>query len=309
MSAAFQNWRKLGRIFIPTGEVPWMRSHASVPFAEHVTGNLFKIYFSSRNENNESAIGHVVVDIDCPDKSIEVSSSPILSKGTLGAFDDSGCMGSCLINHGGIKYLYYIGWNLGKTVPFRNSIGLATSNDGINFKRAFLGPIIERTKDEPYFAASNCVLIEDGLFRIWYLSCTGWEEVNGVPAPRYHIKYAESDDGVTWQRKGVVAINYSNNYECCISVPRVIKENGLYKMWFSSRGSRDCSTYRIRYAESCDGINWKRHDNLVGLDVSKAGWDSEMIEYPFVFDHRGKRFMLYNGNGYGKTGFGLAVLD
>ncbi len=34
-----------------------------------------------------------------------------------------------------------------------------------------------------------------------------------------------------------------------------------------------------------------------------------MIEFPRVFDHGGRRFMLYNGNGYGKTGFGLAVLE
>lgn len=34
-----------------------------------------------------------------------------------------------------------------------------------------------------------------------------------------------------------------------------------------------------------------------------------MIEYPFVFDHRGERFMLYKGNGYGKTGFGLAIME
>ena len=27
-----------------------------------------------------------------------------------------------------------------------------------------------------------------------------------------------------------------------------------------------------------------------------------MVEYPFVFDHRGSRYMLYNGNGYGATG-------
>jgi hypothetical protein len=35
---------------------------------------------------------------------------------------------------------------------------------------------------------------------------------------------------------------------------------------------------------------------------------SEMIKYPFVFDHDGERSMLYNGNGYGKTGVGLAVM-
>jgi hypothetical protein len=34
-----------------------------------------------------------------------------------------------------------------------------------------------------------------------------------------------------------------------------------------------------------------------------------MIEYSFIFDHAGQRYMLYNGNGYGKTGIGLAVLD
>ncbi len=34
-----------------------------------------------------------------------------------------------------------------------------------------------------------------------------------------------------------------------------------------------------------------------------------MICYPFIFDHKGKRYMLYNGNDYGKTGFGLAVLE
>jgi hypothetical protein len=50
-------------------------------------------------------------------------------------------------------------------------------------------------------------------------------------------------------------------------------------------------------------------DAEVGIGVSADGWDSEMIEYPFVFDHAGSRYMLYNGNGYGKTGIGLAVLD
>ncbi len=43
--------------------------------------------------------------------------------------------------------------------------------------------------------------------------------------------------------------------------------------------------------------------------VIPDGWDSEMIDYPFDFDHKGHRYMLYNGNGYGKTGFWLAVLE
>ena len=43
------------------------------------------------------------------------------------------------------------------------------------------------------------------------------------------------------------------------------------------------------------------------IDVSPGGWDGEMIGYPCVFEHRGRRYMLYNGNRYGATGFGAAI--
>jgi predicted GH43/DUF377 family glycosyl hydrolase len=76
-------------------------------------------------------------------------------------------------------------------------------------------------------------------------------------------------------------------------------------MWYSYRGR----SYRIGYAESDNGIEWVRKDEEVGIDVSESGWDSEMIEYPYIFDHEGQRYMLYNGNGYGRTGIGLAVLE
>jgi hypothetical protein len=76
-------------------------------------------------------------------------------------------------------------------------------------------------------------------------------------------------------------------------------------MWYCYRGP----TYRIGYAESPDGRQWQRRDADAGIDVAPDGWDSEMIEYPHVFEHDGQLFMLYNGNGYGKTGVGLAILE
>ncbi|SDW04998.1 hypothetical protein SAMN05421783_101221 [Thiocapsa roseopersicina] len=80
-------------------------------------------------------------------------------------------------------------------------------------------------------------------------------------------------------------------------------------MWYSFRGQSNVETYRMGYAESDDGLMWKRLDSEVGIDVSDTGWDSEMICYPRVFRHRDSLYMLYNGNGYGKTGFGLAVME
>jgi hypothetical protein len=34
-----------------------------------------------------------------------------------------------------------------------------------------------------------------------------------------------------------------------------------------------------------------------------------MVEYPWIFDWQGRRYMLYNGNDYGRTGLGLAVWE
>lgn len=299
-------WHKLGLIFCPQNNYDWMMSHAAVPFAECIEDDLFRIYFTSRDKVNRSFVGYVEINIQKPHRIINLSHTPILSPGNLGTFDDSGAMLSWITEYGQYKYLYYIGWNLGVTVPFRNSIGLAiSSKNNLNFTKYSEGPILDRNINEPHFCASSCVIKEAEKWRMWYLSCVKWELVNGKPQHWYNIKYAESIDGINWIRSGIVCIDFKSKYEYAISRPCVVKDGEFYKMWYSYRGH----SYRIGYAESKDGINWTRLDQQVGIDVSDSGWDSEMIEYPYVFEHKGQMYMLYNGNGYGKTGFGLAVLE
>jgi hypothetical protein len=297
-------WQKMGRIYQSTSIFDGATTHASVPIAEHIEGDLFRIYFSNRDSHSRSVTTSIVVNINNPDVIIEPPLEKILSPGQLGEFDDSGAMGSWITQVGGDKYFYYVGWNLGQTVPFRNSIGLAIAKNQQCFKRYSPGPILDRTPFEPHFCASCCVLKDNSKWRMWYLSCTEWFiRTSGEPEHRYHIKYAESDDGINWDRKGLIAIDYADEREIAISRPSVSFEDGKWKMWFSYR-SLDVS-YRIGYAESLDGINWLRNTGTM-LDISHEGWDSEMVAYPFVFQHKGQRFMLYNGNDYGRTGFGLA---
>lgn len=301
-------WKKLGKIFdVDNIDLEWMNSHASVPFCEEIDSVFFKVYFSSRDTENKSNIGSFILNMETFEVS-NISKKPLLKKGNLGAFDDSGIMGSCLLKVKDKKYLYYIGWNLGVTVPFRNSIGIAIENVDGEFNKLFEGPILDRTKEEPYFCASNCTLFDEGKYKMWYLSCVKWEKIEKEIRHFYHLKYTESEDGINWKRPGIVAIDFESEYEYAISVPRVIKKNGKYKMWFSSRATEKYKTYRIRYAESSDGKNWQRKKEIE-LDISESGWDSEMVCYPFVFEYKEKLYMLYNGNGYGKTGIGLAVLE
>ena len=303
-------WRKLGNIFSPAHLPAGMISHAAVPVAEVLGPHIVRIYFSARDRRSRSHVLFMETDIRRPAEILRVSQGPVLSPGRLGCFDDSGAMGSCLIREDSQTYLYYVGWNLGCTVPFRNAIGLAVRDEKKGeFRRCYEGPVMDRSKDEPHFVASCHVLRENAIYKMWYVSCLDWQIKEGRPFHRYHVKYARSGDGIEWQRDATVALDFRDAYEYAISVPRVIKDGECYRMWFSSRASRTAETYRIGYAESADGIRFRRQAPEAGIDVSASGWDSEMICYPFVFDLDGRRYMLYNGNAYGKTGFGLAVLE
>lgn len=306
-------WEKKGLIFRTDNNHPWMSHHACVPVADRVDDRVLRIYFGPRDQQQRTVTTFIEVDADDPGHVLYVHDRPVLSLGKLGAFDDSGAMPSCLVNHNGKKYLFYIGWNRGVTVPYRNAIGLAVSTDGgLTFERIFEGPIVDRTQFEPYFCASPFALIDDGRWRLWYASTTHFLDVNGKPEPVYQVKYAESSDGYEWHRPNIACLDYGFSGEANAR-PCVIKENSVYRMWYCFRGSVNYRTdkmqsYRIGYAESADGVHWQRMDDQVGIDRSKEGWDSIMIEYPFVYEHRGVKHMLYNGNGFGETGFGYAML-
>lgn len=298
-------WIKRGRIFEPPGHLPWVASHAAVPIAYHLGGDHFRIYFSGRESLNRAQLGYIEINLKEPFRTLAWSEEPSLRVGNVGNFDDSGAMGDWILRRGADLYLFYTGWNRGVTVPFRNSIGLAISRDGgASFTKLYDGPLLDRHIHDPCFVSNACVLVENTRWKLWYISCLRWEVQGDGLKHYYHVKYAESANGIEWDRKGTICIDFANEDEYAIARPCVIRDGGIYKMWYSYRGK----SYRIGYAESSDGITWERKDHLVGIDVSDSGWDSEMIEYPFVFDHDGQRYMLYNGNGYGKTGIGLAVL-
>ncbi len=63
------------------------------------------------------------------------------------------------------------------------------------------------------------------------------------------------------------------------------------------------------YAFSEDLNNWTRDDEKAGIKLSSSGWDSEMQAYPFVEKTGEKIYLFYNGNEFGKYGFGYAILQ
>jgi hypothetical protein len=282
-----------------------MASHAAVPCAETLDRWVVRVHFSSRDSSHRAHVGWVDVDLRKPNKPLRVAEQPELGPGQPGFFDDSGAMLTWITHAGDHSRFYYQGWNVGRTVPFRNAIGLALRDNGSALRRYSAGPILDRGIHDPSFVATPCVLCARGCWCMWYLSCVEWAPTPSGLRHRYHIKFADSDDGIDWRRDGRVCIDFRDDSEYAISRPSVLFDGDLFRMWYSYRGE----AYRIGYAVSRDGLSWERRDEESGIDVSPGGWDSHMIEYPHVFDHGSNRYLLYNGNDYGRDGFGLAILE
>ena len=309
------NWQKKGLIYRPNNGLSWAKSHAQIPTVDLVEKKILRIFFSTRDESNRSHITYMDVDSENPQQIFYLHQQPLLKLGLTGTFDDCGIMPTSIVTYKGLKYLYYIGWNVRNTVPYHNAIGLAISEDnGLTFNKLFTGPIMDRNTLDPYFCGTACVKIENSIWRNWYLSCTKWIQVNGKSEPLYNLKYAESLDGINWKREGIIAIDLKNEAEGGIARASVIKDDEIYKMWYCYRGHTDYrvnknQSYRIGYAESLDGIIWKRMDNVNIIEPSEDGWDSEMVAYPEVIDIDNRRLMFYNGNGFGQSGFGYAEIN
>ena len=304
------NWTKKGLIFNPKEyDLNWCLSHAQLPVADLISSKIIRVYFAGRNEKSYSSIGYVDLDFSEEFRVVKVSKTPVLCPGPIGFFDQHGVFPSSIVTVGDKKYMYYIGWNQGATPPlFYASIGIAISEDNGNTYRKFSdAPILSRSKFDPCLVTSPHVFIENNVWHMTYVSGERWEMVNGVLKSYYNIKYAHSPDGINWTREGTICIDFKDEKESNIARSAVVKTGEIYRMWYCY--VYDDQKYRMGYAESLDFKNWKRKDDEAGLKLGKVGdFDSEMTCYPNLFSVNNSLFMLYNGNQYGKEGFGIAAL-
>jgi hypothetical protein len=297
-------WRKLGRVYVPSGDQWWARSYAHLPTVDVLPDRL-RVYFAGLDEQKFGRVGYVDVDRDDPTQVIAVGDEPVLDLGPVGTFDDSGVNPACVIHWNGRKYLYYIGWQRMARTPYALNAGLAEFTDA-GLQRVQRVPILPRTDDAPFFKSATTVITDGDILKAWYVSCVGWMERDGGLIPTYNLRHATSQDGLTWETHPHISIELQAD-EYGLGRPWALKDGDTYRLWYSIRSLS--APYRMGYAESSDGIHWQRQDDAVGIYASESGWDSEMICYPCVVDVDDRRYMFYNGNSHGASGFGCAVLE
>jgi len=315
-------WKKLGRIFDPTQvSLP----HGCTAFAQAPQALVFedfvRIYFSTRfREPDGKYLSHIAfVDMKKNLRDIiAVSAHTVIELGKLGCFDEHGIFPMNVVRHGDLIYGYTSGVNRRVSVPADGAIGLAISrDDGFTFQRLGDGPVLAPSLHEPCIVVDPFVKLCGDTFHMWYVFGLGWKRLapDTVPDRVYKIGHATSRDGVHWTKEeGRQILGNRLGDDECQALPTVIAIDGCHHMFFCYRQSSDFRSnrdraYRIGHAWSDDLVDWVRDDDTLALDVSAGDWDSDMLCYPHVFECDGRVYMLYNGNAFGRDGFGLAVLE
>jgi len=305
MLHARARWIKLGRILAPDPQREWMATYTGPSFAlPRLDAGCVDVYVTGRDAQNRSRIGVMTIDPEQPSRPLAIADAPVFDLGSLGAFDENGVSYPWIVEAAGTQYMYYVGWMPTVLTPFQNHVGLAVKQGSEPWRRYSRAPILPRTDEEYLSLGSSAILREDERWRMWYTCFRRWGRQAGEPKHEYVIKYAESTDGVHWNRPNIVCIDKAALEEYSIGRPSVLRREGLYHMWYSYRGA----SYRIGYAWSRDGIAWTRRDDLASIEASGSGWDGESLCYSHVFEWKDALYMLYCGNHYGRDGLGLAVL-
>jgi hypothetical protein len=315
-------WQKLGKLFDPkdhelgTGCRLFAQSPQALVFDDFV-----RIYFSTRSVDSENGkfISHIrYVDMSKDLTNIlNVSADTVIPLGGLGAFDEHGIFPANILRLEHAVYAYTCGWNRRVSVPVDTAIGLAISDDqGKTFKRFGEGPILGPSLQEPFLVGDAFVLHAHGNYHMWYIFGTKWlaESASTSPERVYKIGHATSPNGIDWTKEeGIQIISDSIGENECQALPCVIQIEGLYHMFFCFRFPTDFRTktdrgYRLGHAWSADLITWTRNDEDMNLAGTSGEWDSDMQCYPHAFRCNDKVYLLYNGNSFGRDGFGAAEL-
>lgn len=237
------------------------------------------------------------------------SESPCIQIGEPGAFDDTHVFCPAVIFEEGRYRLYYCG---STGVPADDadriySMGLAESDDGVTFTRRDGLPVYSMPDGAssvvtPTFLRNpdGTLLRENGRLRMWHCGVDF-----SVPGTPHFLHETASDDGLTWDAPSPALLDN-------IYAPTIIKEDGLYKMWFTDvttgDGPNGYRPWDIRYATSPDGKAWEVRPTPV-LQVDQA-WEHINLFYPFVLKVGGVYCMWYGSYwepDTSKTAMGFAA--
>lgn len=178
-----------------------------------------------------------------------------------------------------------------------SSLGYATSDDGIHFKRR-AEPVM--SAEAPYEKGGG---VEDPRLQkvgdVYYLTYTGYNNVDGVAADKKDAQLclATSADLIHWKRQGIIIPGYKGKWNVKWTKSGAIlpeKVNGKYWMYYLADAKGKDSQMGLAYSE--DLLHWTEALDHPVLSSRPGSFDSQVVEPgpPPVITPQGI-FLIYNG--------------
>tara|TARA_B100000614_G_C14513023_1_gene479362 strand:+ start:32 stop:958 length:927 start_codon:yes stop_codon:yes gene_type:complete len=299
-------WDKVGLIYSLNNNTnnKFLNSHASNPTAVEINDGIFRVFFSARDAQNRSSVSAFDIDMESF-QVVNEFSKPLFQFDPNSDFFPDGISCSSVYKVENTKYLTFMGWINNENEHWRGLIGRVQLGNKLEIINESSEILLNLNDYDKVSLSYPYVICDEGLYKMYYGSTIEWNHKNNEML--HVINYAESKDGHKFYPKGL-AFPYIAGVAQAFSRPTILVQGNEKHAWYSYRGGNG-DKYKIGYAISKDNNVWNIELNKNTISTSDEGWDSEMVEYPFVFEYKKEIYMLYNGNQYGKTGIGLAVLS
>ena len=117
-------WSKLGKIFEPSEHFfhPKLQSHASNPVPVSLGNNIFRIFYSARDDKNRSSVGAIDFNITSLEI-VKIFDYPLLLHGGQDSFFSHGISLGNFYKNGSRKMISFMGWRVLNNGHWQNEIG------------------------------------------------------------------------------------------------------------------------------------------------------------------------------------------
>jgi len=228
-------WTKQGTVLSSGGSTSWERDEVSPNFML-VEGGVYKLWYhgggyfmgGQGTRYGAARVGYAT----SPDGMTwtKYAGNPVLDIGPSGAFDDEQVAEPRITKIGTTYRMYYTGRSASSK---RQSLGMASSTDGISWTKDSRNPILDSTRWGSNWGGA--FFYESGLWLLWH----------GDDAGGSHLNFKWSRDGIAW----------TDGTQNPVLRPSTIPnapDSGL--VGDSVSGYRDGNTYRIMYTGYADNL-------------------------------------------------------
>lgn len=261
-----------------------------------------KVYFSARDARNKSSIYSQTFSFQGGKLVKDAGESMLeLSYDQCGDFAKDGISMGSYLSQPHAEWIYFLGWHLTQDVPWRNSIGLMQKAREGNAKWMPVDhPVIPLSDENPHSLSYPWVIKNGEGYEAYYGSNRIWGQDGRM---EHVIKKSRSRDGLQWDHLSGHLFELSAA-ETAFSRPAITPFEDGYLMVLSVKGGDGRYTMQWKYSENLE--NWKSVNAVI--EGAREEWESNERAYGSPFFHKGDLYVLYNGDGYGKTGFGALKL-